>query len=516
MKRIGISILLLTLTQPFPVLPRPTAHGESPSPPDSAHVPVEEIELDNGLTLLLVHRPESPTVAAGWMVPTGSADDPTHQTGLSHLLEHLMFKGSRTVGTRNLAEEMVALAEIDRLWEEKQVLLTKLDRAPPKKRQKLEDQLGQTSVRLQAAQNRARSLAYLGHYSFLYSQQGGTGLNANTYRDLTLYYLTLPREKLELWFWLESDRLLTPVFRQFYKEIDVILEERRQRIDSTPTGPLDEELRTLFWDDHPYSWNPMGSPDHLARISRQDALDFFHRHYRADRMTLALVGGFDPEQVMDWARRYFGRLPVGAPAADTGSPAHQPPARTREGRMEATCNCPPQLRIQYPSASFGHPDSYALQLLSAVLNGRTGRLYRSLVLGEQIAFSAFTQQISWRQTGEFSFRAESKGDIDPQQLLSAWDRQVDRLRTETPTPAEIQRALNRSGADAYRSLKEPAALMKQLLIYQGLGDWRHLNNWVTRMQGVTSADLSRVVTTYLQPDRRTVALYRRSKVGTQP
>ena len=184
--------------------------------------------------------------------------------------------------------------------------------------------------------------------------------------------------------------------------------------------------------------------------------------------------------------------------------------------MERTCRCPPQVRIQYPSPPFGHRDSYTLQLLSAVLNGRTGRLYRSLVLGEQIAFAAYTQQISWRRAGEFTFRAESKGEVDPERLISAWDRQLERLRTEPANQAEIQRALNRMGADAYRSLKDPAALMKQLLIYQGLGDWRYLNDWLSHMQDLQPGDLTRVVATYLQPHRRTVAIYRRSPADTQP
>lgn len=175
----------------------------------------------------------------------------------------------------------------------------------------------------------------------------------------------------------------------------------------------------------------------------------------------------------------------------------------------ATCNCPPQVQILYPTARFGEPDAHALQLLSAVLNGRTGRLYRSLVLDRQIAFSAYTQQISWQQAGEFSFRAESKGPVDPTELIQAWDRQVALLTTEAPTTEEIRRASNRSTADAFRSLKDPTALMKQLLIYLGLGDWRYLNQWSGRIQEISSDDLVRVASKYLLPHRRTVAIYRR-------
>ena len=493
-----------------------TAAAEGAEPVRSeAQVPVEELRLANGMTILLVPRPDSSTVAAGWMVQAGSADDLPGQTGLSHLLEHMMFKGSRTIGTRDIEKELVALAEVDRLWSDRRKLLAKVDSASEGKKPKLSQQIMALSAEFRDAQTAARSLAIQGQNSFLYSQQGATGLNANTYRDLTLYFVTLPSEKLEIWFWLESDRLLEPVFREFSKEVKVIHEERRQRIDSTPTGRLDEELRQRFWGDHPYSWNPMGQPENLDTLSRVDAIDFFQRHYRADKMTAVLVGGFDPQQVRTWAKRYFGRLPVPA-NSDTHDSTETVMERRQEQRWVATCRCPPQVKILYPSPRFGEPDGYALQLLSAVFNGRTGRLYRSLVVNQGIAFSAFTQQISWRQLGEFSFRAESKGSVDPSELVQAWDRQLTLLQSHVPTRAEIQRATNRTSADAFRAIKEPTALMKQLLIYQGLGDWRHINQWSHRVQEISSADLVQVAAKYLQPEKRTVAIFQRSEEPADP
>lgn len=479
-----------------------------------ANVPVEEQHLANGMTLLLVRQPQATTVAVGWMVRSGSADDPPGQTGMSHLIEHMMFKGSRTVGTRDIARELEALEVVDEAWRQKQDLLARFEQASARRRQKLRGPLEEASAALAAAQAQASALAFLGHYSFLYSQQGGTGLNANTYRDLALYYVTLPSEKLELWFWLESDRLLSPVLRQLYKEVQVIQEERRQRIESTPTGSLDEELRAAFWGDHPYGWNPMGRATDLERISRQDAVEFLQTHYRPEAMTAVIVGGFDPVQVRAWARRYLGRLPVGTSAA-AANPVQPAPLPSGERRLEASCSCPPQVKVLYPTARFGEPDAYALQLLAAVLNGRTGRLYRSLVLDQQIAFSAFAQQISWRQAGEFSFRAESKGGLDPTDLIRAWDEQLERLRLQPPTAEELERARNRSAADAYRSIRDPTALMKQLLIYQGLGDWRYINHWSHRLQEIDAATLVQVATRYLRPEHRTVAIYRRP-AGDEP
>lgn len=470
-------------------------------------VPVEEIRLANGIQLLLVDRAESTTVAAGWMVRAGSADDPPQQTGISHLIEHLMFKGTESIGTRNIDRESEILDRIDRVWKERRSIRGRQADASGKKRKRLARQAETLSRELESLQNQARELTYLGEFSLLYSEQGGTGLDANTHQDLTLYYVTLPADKLELWFWLESDRLLHSVFREFYQEVEVIHEERRLRIESTPTGPADEELRTLFWGDHPYAWNPMGHADHLSALARTDAIDFFNHNYRSDNLTLALVGPIDTTEVSRWANRYFGRLP----AVDRqGPPIDLPGANAFEARrLEATCECPPQVHILYPATRFGDSDGYALQLLSAIMNGRTGRLYRDLVLDRQIAFAAYTQQIPRKRAGLFSFHAESKGAVDPEVLIDAWDRQLRQLIAEPPSPREVDRARNRMTADALRSLRQPIGLLKQLLIYEGLGDWQYLNHWASRIGEVTPGEVVEVATRHLVPARRTIAIYRR-------
>jgi predicted Zn-dependent peptidase len=476
--------------------------------PRQARVPVRELRLDNGMKLLLVHQPASTSVVAGWMVGVGSADDPADRTGLSHLLEHMMFKGTETIGATDFSREKALLDQLDRLWETRAALQSKLDHASGKKQLKSAKRIQQLTAQLEDVQEQAERIVYQGEFSFLYSAQGGTRLDANTLQDLTLYFVTLPADKLELWFWLESDRLLSPVFRQLDKEVEVILEERRLRIGSTPTGTLDESVRAVFWGDHPYSWNPMGQADHLKLVTRSGAIEFFQSHYRADNLTAALVGAFDVEQVEDWARHYFGRIPTGA-ARSAPSIATDLGAFTAK-RMEEVCACPPQARVLYPTARFGHVDNYALQLLSAIMNGRTGRLYRNLVLGSEIAFSAYTQQVPLKQAGVFNFQAESKGSTDPESLVLAWDEELRRLLAEKPSQEEIDRARNRLTADAFRTLKEPEGLLKQLLIYEGLGDWRYLNAWSAHVQKITSEDIVAVAEKYLVPERRTVAIYRRT------
>lgn len=491
------------------------ALGQPLSSQELATVPVEEFRLPNGMRFLLVHRPDTPMVAAGWVARAGSADDRAGLSGLSHLMEHLLFKGSRVIGTRNIQEELPLLDKQDRLFDEILGWREKAARAEVggKKRDKLDQQIREAEAEIRDLQRRARSVAALGEYSLHYSENGATQLNAHTLRDLTIFYVTLPAERLELWYWLESDHLLQPVFREFYKEVQVVREERRMRVDSTPTGLLDERLRRRFWQSHPYAWPPLGLPADLDRLRREDAYRFFSTHYTPASLTAALIGNFDPTQVKELARKYFGRLPAAAVAPDRSPP---PDSESAPGEpLDASCVCPTQTQALYPTVPFGHPDSTALEVLAGVLNGRTGRLYRSLVLGREIAFAASAAQNSLRRAGYFSFTAEAKGEATPENLLAAWDSELRRLTTEPISDAELEKVQNRLTAGAFRRLKDPVSLLQQLLVYDALGDWRHLNRWPAEVLAVGPEQIREVARRHLQPADRTVAFYRRSEAGRQ-
>jgi len=479
----------------------------------TAQVPVETIQLDNGMSILLVERPEMTTVAAGWVVEVGSADEVSGETGLSHLLEHLMFKGSRTVGTRDIEREMVLLDREDRLQSELRELRSELTEAGTRRRTKLEQRLADSETQLLGLQAEARSQALLGQFSLFYSRLGAVGLNAHTLRDLTFYYVTVPAEKLEAWFWLESDRMLEPVFREFYKELDVIREERRLRIESNPTGSADERLKSEFWGPHPYAWDPQGDPEDLSELTRESARLFFVQHYAPERITAALVGAFDPERARELAERYFGRIPARKASLRPLEPS--PVSGDDEGGRTLTirCRCPSQVQVLYPSAAFGEADSRTLEVLAAVLNGRSGRLHRSMVLGREIAFSASALQNQLRQAGYFAFQAEAKGASSPQDLLAAWDQEVARLQTELVTAEELLRAKNRLTASSFRRLKDPASLLTQLLVYQGMGDWREINSWPRQVLGVEAEQVRAAARRYLESAKRTVAFYRRTDAG---
>lgn len=454
-------------------------------------LPVEELRLDNGLRLLLLPRPEAAMVVAGWVARVGSADDPAGQSGTAHLIEHLLFQGTTTVGARDPGREAELLAEEDRL------VARLAEGVRPKRRGALEE-------RLAAVRREARSTTLPGELSLLYSEVGGVDLNAHTLRDSTLYYVTLPGEQLERWFWLESDRLLDPVFREFYKERSVVAEERRRRIDAAPGGPQDARLRALFWGDHPYAWPPIGLDGELAAVQRPAAEAFFRRHYRPERVTAALVGGFDPAEARRLARRYFDRLPAGAGAVPAGGVA----PRHRPGRLDETCRCPEQVRLLYPTVPFGHADEAPLELLAELLGGRSGRLHRSLVDAQGLAVAATAGSHPLRQAGYFSVSLEPGAGVAPERLLTAWQGELERLVAEPVADDELRRLRSRLAADHLRRLREPRDLLHQLLVYDALGGWRRLDELPREWLTVEAGSVQRVARRYLAGGEPTVGILR--------
>jgi predicted Zn-dependent peptidase len=290
----------------------------------------------------------------------------------------------------------------------------------------------------------------------------------------------------------------------------VVAEERRQRAESTPTGPFDEKLRALFWGPHPYGSPVLGWPADLAVLSRADADRHFETFYRGGNLTAALVGRFDPVAAKALARRYFGRLAPGPRVPAVTAPL---PARRAEERMVARCDCRPQVQALYPTVPAAHPDAAALEVLVGALNGRTGRLYRSLVVEQGIAYSAFAQQSAQRWAGSFSFSGETKGESRPEEVLAAWDREAARLAAEPISAAELARVKNQVTADAYRRRKDPSSLLLQLLMAEGFGGFRLVDEGPRRALAVTVEEVRAAVERYLRPESRTLGIFYRQEEG---
>ncbi len=486
---------------------------------DITKVPVSTFELSNGMTFLAVQRPELTTVSAGWVAHVGSANERPGITGISHFFEHMMFKGSHTVGTSNIEEDLriieeqeVVQEQIRAIYRERREAFRLGETDDPFDDESRPEALVELERRFDELTERQREIMVKDEFDKLYTQAGASGMNAFTSNDVTVYFITVPANKVELWFWMESERLLNPVFREFYSERDVVHEERRLRTESTPTGEFDELFEAMFWQSHPYSWPVVGWPSDLEVYSLSQAKEYYATYYAPGNLTAAIVGNFEMDEVKDLAERYFGRLKPSAEEPPDVVTLEMP--QRAEKKMIASCDCQPSIEMRYHTVPHRHADSYALDVLSGVLNGRSGRLYKSLVIDQEIASDAGAGQDSRKWAGSFSLSAETKGDTTPEQLQLAFEEELRRIREEPIPERELQKVKNQITASSYRRLSSGFFLLLQLLVYDGMGDWQYINEWAENTLRVTADDVKRVANAYFEPTNRAVGLYYR-KEGTE-
>ncbi len=477
-------------------------------------VRVIEHELDNGLKLLMVPRPGDPNIAAGWIARVGSVNERPGITGVAHLFEHMMFKGTHTLGTSDIAQDLEIIEALDAvkadLTTEEAALLRAHrlgeipDAANPAARSPRHVELLAEFDELLARQ---QELLVKEDFSRVYTGEGASGMNAGTSYDFTIYFINVPANKLELWFWMESDRLLNPVFREFYSERNVVHEERRLRTDSTPTGKFQEQFDAMFWESSPYSWPVVGWPTDLEGLTREEALSFFDQYYGPNNVAASLVGDFDPDEAIVLAEKYFGRLPR----------SQRPPLepRTREmpqlaeKRMVAFADTNPQVTIRYHSVPDGHVDEPAFVVMAQLLNGRTGRLYKALVEEHAVATNASGGQSGFKYEGMFELRGTAASEWTPEDVEAALYAELEKLQTEPVPERELQKVKNQNAARGFRDLRGNFQLMTNLLIREGNRGWETINTDPALYDAVTAEDIQRVATTYFTPENRAVAIYYR-------
>ena len=490
------------------------------APLAAQRVEVEEFTLDNGLTFLLLPREGDPNVAAGWISKFGSVNERPGVTGVAHLFEHMMFKGSHAIGTKDLGRDLEIMDELDGLYAQMEAERAKLlekqrrgliaDAEDPAARSPEHSELLERFGQLIAEQ---QELVVKDEFSQIYTVNGGSGMNAGTSNDYTIYFINVPSNKLELWFWMESDRLAKPVFRQFYAERDVVKEERRLRVDSTPTGKLNEQFESMFWQASPYSWPVIGWPSDLNSITRDEAMEYFDTYYAPNNLVAALVGDFEVEQVKALAKQYFGRLQRNE--REPGAVRTREVEQQAEQRLSGQAETRPQASIRFHTVPDAHVDEPALIVLSSLLNGRTGRLYKSLVLEKQVAVQAGAGVDGRKYDGSFQISGVAAPGSTPEDVEKALLEELDRIAAEPVGERELQKVKNQQLAGDFRKLESKFGLMMQLLVYEALGEWENINVFSDRIQAVTPDDIQRVAKKYFTETNRTVALYY-TKEGAGP
>ena len=487
----------------------------SAAPEKKAEIRVEERTLSNGMRLLLYPRPDEPTISGGWVAHVGSANERPGITGISHLFEHMMFKGSRVIGTKDYAKDLEIIAEQEKVRAQIRAEEAKLRAAV--RRGEIDDvtkpenktpRMKELDKRFDELIKAQREILVKNEFDRIYTKAGGSGMNAFTNKDMTAYFITVPKNKLELWMWMESDRLAQPVFREFYAERDVVFEERRLRTESTPTGKLEEAFEEMFWHGHPYTWPVVGYPSDIPAITKAQADEYYSLFYAPNNLTAILVGDFDPKEAAALAETYFGRIPRGKvpPPEMTTLPAKW----EAEMRFYGEADTNPQVAIEWHTVAFQHKDSYPLQVLAQVLNGRTGRLFKGLVLpADAVATNATAAQQSGKYAGSFGVEAECKEGKKPEEVEKAVYLELEKLQKELVPPQELQKVKNNFAANSFRKLSSSMAIMFQLIFNEGLGDWREINESAAKIDAVTAEDVRKVAKAYLTKENRGVAVFTR-------
>ncbi len=474
----------------------PTATSESIQPYlDRVIERVSEFRLDNGIKFIVLERHQAPVVSFLTYADVGGADEPDGKTGVAHFLEHLAFKGTTRIGTKDYKAEKPLLDRLDQLFEQIQAA-----KAAGKEAEVTKLQAEFTKV-----ESEATGLAKQNELGQIVEQAGGVGLNAATSTDATVYFYSFPSNKLELWMSLESERFLEPVFREFYKEKDVILEERRLRTDNSPIGQMIEAFLDAAFKVHPYRRPVIGYDKDIRNLTHKDVQQFFETHYVPSNLTMGVVGDVDPEQVKRLAQVYFGRYKTGN--KPTGVSVVEPQQQqTREVMLQLPSQ--PWYLEGYHRPGIKHPDNVVYEIIGRLLSdGRTSRLYKSLVEEKQLAISAqgFSGFPGDKYPNLMLLYALTAPNHTVDEVAVALRGEIERLKTEPVSPQELDRVKTQARADVLRSLDSNTGMARSLVEYDvKTGDWRNLFKDLEAIAAVTPADIQRVARVTFQPENRTI------------
>ncbi len=455
--------------------------------------------LPNGLTLLVCERPEAPVFSYYTMVNAGDGNDPGGQSGLAHMFEHLAFKGTEDIGTTNWPEEKVALARVEAAYQAYDVEFRKRVGKDPAR-------VTQLHKEFEDAVAAAQKFVIPNQFSQIAEQAGATGINAETSLDSTQYFWSMPVNAFQLWAYMESDRIAHPVPREFYKERDVVLEERRMRVDSSPVGRMLEQFSAAAFVASPYHRPNVGWESEISQVSATDAAAFHAKYYVPANIVIAVVGDVKAAEVMPVLEKYFGPIPAG-PKPEPSATIEPP--QTAEKSVIIREATQPFYVEGYHRGDYLDPDDSVYDAISDILsNGRTSRLYRSMVRDQQIAAEAagFGGFPGDKYPGLFVLYAVPLPDHTPEQMRTAIHKEIDRLKTQDVTDDEMAMFKTRARADLLRGLGDNEGLASSLASYQTrFGDWRELFLELDKIDKVTKADIRRVASKTFVEGNRTYA-----------
>jgi predicted Zn-dependent peptidase len=455
--------------------------------------------LPNGLTLLICERSDAPVFSYDTFIDAGDVNDPSGDSGLAHMFEHLAFKGTTQIGTKDYPDEKVALEKVEAANNAYEAEYLKPVGRDPQK-------LAELKKAFIAAQADAEKYVIPNQFTEVAESNGANGLNASTGMDETQYFWSMPENRLELWAWLESGRLSDVVPREFYKERDVVMEERRMRTDSNPIGRMIEQFLATAYVAHNYGRSNVGWPSEVSQITATEAMAFHKKYYAGSNIVVTVVGDVKAAEVLPMLEKYFSKVPGGPKPEDMTTVE---PKQFAEKSLVIREQTQPFYIEGYHRPSYRDKDDAVFDAIQDIMsNGRVARLYRSLVRDQQIAADAegFSPFPGDKYPSLFSFYAVPLPGHTPAQMRDAIHKEIDKLKTTDVTDAELAMYKTRARADLLRGLADNQGLANALAEYQTrYGDWRELFLQLDRVDKVTKADIRRVANQVFVASNRTSA-----------
>jgi predicted Zn-dependent peptidase len=464
---------------------------------------IKKVEFENGLKLIMMKRTSSPTLALYTKFRVGSADETPEIAGTAHLLEHMLFKGTHNVGTTDWENEKKFYAllkatgsELDKLRLEERHLH---ERGMPIPKE-LEERMTRLKRRLKSVEEQQRKYMIKSEDNYIYQQHGQVGFNAYTTHDVTNYQIKLPANRLEIWAKMESDRLKNPILREYYTERDVIMEERRMRVENRGFGMLREKFLSVAFEQSPYGRPVIGYESNIPFLDIYDTEEFFRNYYTPDNMVIAIVGDLDFEETESMIKKYFSDL--------------KPSKKKREQqRVKERLNIGERrIQFEYPGGSifmmgfhkppFPTQDDVVFSLIDTILTqGAESRLYQSLVLKEQLCsqVSAWSSDPGERYSNLFNIFAYLNSDTNPEKLEEVIWAELERLKKGEISDEEVFKAKNKITGDFLRQVDSNASLADGLTYYELLtNNWEDLFLSYDRLNSVTKEDIQKVSQKYFQ------------------
>lgn len=437
--------------------------------------------LPNGLTIILHPNKQAPTVSCRLFYVTGSVHEVPGNSGLAHMLEHELFKGTKKVGITDSVADIVFMHKQDSLQALiRNAKLKKSDSLSIKKWRAEHDSI----------LNEHRKIFVKDELWSTYQAAGGTGLNAFTSDLMTAYIVTLPKNKIELFLWLESDRMQNAVLREFYAERDVVREERRMRYDDRATGRYYETFNTMIYEAFPYRIPTIGWPEDIENLTREMAEEHYRKYYKPRNAILVFAGDLEIQETLRLIKLYFENIPAGEafPPITIRDPEQAGEKRLTVRRNDA----PLLLNLAFQTPEVGDSNLYALDIIESVLNGRSGRLYKRLVEEEKLAVSAQASNSINKYVSLFNIRVNLRQNADPDLVEKIIWEELEKLKNIPIEEREFQKAINNTYAGFVRSLKDMENVATMLAWYEMFGDYQIFLNWADHLKKVTPEQIQAI------------------------